>query len=298
MKIIQPKVSVIIPTYNRGKFIGAAIQSVLNQTFQDFEVVVVDDGSTDQTGDVVKAFASGKVKYVYQPNRGRSNARNHALGLAKGRYIAFLDSDDLYLPDKLALQVDYMDSHPEIGMIYTSAYCIDENGARMKDEYEATVSGWVYEHIAFFVPVTITLPTAMVRKEVFDKVGGFDEAMERFEDTDMWRRISKHYQINALHERTCLLRTHTDNILAAQDPRRISVALDYYVEKIGKEDGDVGIILRRKGIAKLYGYYGAAMMSNPAWRGMGYSFLLKGMLSWPFNLRNIARFIIHQKRKR
>lgn len=298
MKIIQPKVSVIIPTYNRGKFIGAAVQSVLDQTFQDFEVIVVDDGSTDQTGDVVQAFASEKVQYVYQPNRGRSNARNHALGLAKGRYIAFLDSDDLYLPDKLALQVDYMDSHPEIGVIYTSAYCIDENGVRTKDEYEATVSGWVYEHIAFFVPVTITLPTVMVRKEVFDKVGEFDEAMERFEDTDMWRRISKHYQINALHEQTCLLRTHMDNALVAQDPDRIAGALDYYAKKIDQEDSDVGLIMRRKGIARLYGYYGAAMMSNPAWRKMGYSFLLKGMLSWPFNLRNIARFIIYHKRKK
>lgn len=294
---MQPKVSVIIPTYNREKFIGEAIQSVLDQTFQDFEVIVVDDGSTDRTGDVVQAFASEKVQYVYQSNRGRSNARNHALGLAKGRYIAFLDSDDLYLPDKLALQVDYMDSHPEIGMVYTSAYCIDENGVRTKDEYEATVSGWVYEHIAFFVPVTITLPTVMVRKEVFDKVGEFDEAMERFEDTDMWRRISKHYQINALHERTCLLRTHIDNALAAQDPSQISGALDYYVKKIGREDSDVGIILRRKGIARLYGYYGAAMMSNQQWRARGYSLLLKGMLSWPLNLRNIARFMIYHMRK-
>ena len=274
-----------------------AVKSVLNQTFQDFEVIVVDDGSTDQTGDVVRALASEKVKYIYQTNRGRSNARNHALGLAKGRYIAFLDSDDLYLPDKLALQVDYMDSHPEIGMVYTSAYCIDENGARTKDEYEATVSGWVYEHIAFFVPITITLPTVMVRKEVLDKVGVFDEAMERFEDTDMWRRISKYYQINALHERTCLLRTHMDNSLTYQDPRRISDALDYYARKIDKEDTDVGIIMRRKGIARLYGYYGAAMMSNPAWRKIGYSFLHKGVLSWPFNLRNIARIIIFHKRK-
>jgi glycosyltransferase involved in cell wall biosynthesis len=297
MKIIRPTVSIIIPTYNRGQFIGAAVQSVLNQTFQDFEVFVVDDGSTDQTSEIVHAFSSEKVQYVFQPNRGRSNARNHALGLAQGRYIAFLDSDDLYLPDKLAYQVAYMDSHLEIGMIYTSAYCIDENGMRMQNEYKATVSGWVYKDIAFFVPVTITLPTVMARREVFEAVGGFDEAMERFEDTDMWRRISKQYQINALREQTCLLRTHTENILAAQNPQRISDALDYYVKKINDEDCDVGIITRRKGIARLYGYYGAAMMSKSAWGEMGYSLLLKGMLSWPLNLRNIARFIIYHKRK-
>jgi hypothetical protein len=122
--------------------------------------------------------------------------------------------------------------------------------------------------------------------------------MARFEDTDMWRRISKHYQINALQERTCLLRTHTDNSLAAQHPEHIAGALEYYVKKIGIEDTDVGIIMRRKGIAKLYGYYGAAMMTNPAWRKIGYSFLLKGILSWPFNLRNFARFIIYYNRRK
>jgi glycosyltransferase involved in cell wall biosynthesis len=298
MQRIQPKVSVIIPTYNRGKFIGAAVQSVLDQTFQDFEVIVVDDGSTDQTADIVQAFFSEKVQYVYQPNCGRSNARNHAIEMAKGRYITFLDSDDLYLPNKLALQIDYMDAHPEIGMVYTSAHCIDENGVRTKDEYKATISGWIYKHIAFFVPVTITLPTVMVRKEVFDKVGGFDESMARFEDTDMWRRISKYYQINALQEQTCLLRTHTDNALAAQHPEQMSGALEYYVKKIGIEDTDVGTIMRRKGIARLYGYYGAAMLTNPAWRKIGYSFLLKGILSWPFNLRNFVRLILYYNRKR
>lgn len=288
---MHPVISVIIPTYNRERYISDAIQSVLDQNFPDFEIIVVDDGSTDHTGNVVRAFQSEKIRYIYQPNYGRSKARNHALGLARGRYIAFLDSDDLYLPGKLLLQVAYMEANPEVGMIYTSARCVDEYGVPLMDNYEATASGWIYERIAFFVPVTITLPTVMVRREVFDKVGVFDVAMERFEDTDIWRRISKHYQINALSEQTCLLRTHRDNALAAQDPAKIAAALNYYVEKIGREDSDIGLILRRKGIARLYGYYGAAMRTNPTWRAMGYSFLLRAMRSWPFNLRNIARLV-------
>ncbi len=288
---MPPKVSVIIPTYNRQKFIGAAIQSVLDQTFQDFELIVIDDGSTDQTVDVIRAFSSDKIRYFYQSNRGRSNSRNHALNLAQGQYIAFLDSDDLYLSGKLELQVGYMDAHPEFGMIYTAAYCIDGDGVLLNSVYEAVVSGWIYKEIAFFVPVTITLPTVMVRREIFDKVGGFDEAMERFEDTDMWRRISRRYQIGALHERTCHLRTHLDNALAAQSPDRILTALDYYVNKIQKEDSDVGNILRRKGIAKLYRYYGEAMMNNPAWKKIGYAFLLRGVCSWPFNIRVTLRTI-------
>lgn len=286
--MIPPKVSVILPTYNREKLVGAAIQSVLDQTFQDFELIVVDDGSTDRTSEVVQSFSSSKVRYIFQSNQGRSNARNHALSLAQGQYIAFLDSDDLYLRGKLELQVAYLDKHPEFGMIYTSAFCIDKDGALLNNVYEAIVSGWIYKEIAFFVPVTITLPTVMARREVFDTVGGFDEKMERFEDTDIWRRISKRYQIGALHERTCHLRTHPDNALAAQNPDRIAAALDYYVKKIAKEDCDAGFILRRKGMAALYIYYGLAMMNIPAWRKYAYTFLLKAIRFWPFNLIRVA----------
>lgn len=281
MNDMQPTVSVIIPTYNREKFIGAAVKSVLDQTFKDFEIIVVDDGSTDGTADVVKEFSSEKIRYIYQPNQGRSRARNHALELAKGRYLAFLDSDDLYLPEKLGMQVDFMDKRPDCGMVYTSAHCIDENGNSLPHVYEARVSGWIYKDIAFFVPVTITLPTVMARREVFEVVGGFDENMERFEDTDMWRRISKTFQIGAMQTYTCLLRTHHENSLITQNPEKILAAIEYYVKKINREDVDVGWLVRRRGIAKLYTYYGGALMSIPAWRNQGYLLLLKAVRSWP-----------------
>jgi glycosyltransferase involved in cell wall biosynthesis len=286
---MQPNVSVIIPTYNREKFIGPAIQSVLDQTYQDFEVIVVDDGSTDETLNVVKQF-SEKVRYIYQPNKGRSHARNKGLSLAKGQFVAFLDSDDLYLHEKLRLQVDFMKQHKEFGMVYTSAYCIDEDGVPLQARYEADVSGWIYKHIAFFVPVTIALPTVMVRREIFESAGSFDEEMDRFEDTDMWRRISKKCQIGAMPEFTCRLRTHMDNALATQDPYKIFRALEHYVQKIHKQDTNVSVILRRKGIAKLYGYYGSAMMTDPTRRKLGYILLLRGILSWPFAFKIIVRF--------
>nr|WP_315488782.1 glycosyltransferase [uncultured Rhodoferax sp.] len=297
----SPKVSVIIPAFNRERYIGAAIQSVLDQTYQDFELIVVDDGSTDGTNEIIRKFDSIRLKLISQENRGRSNARNRALEIARGQYISFLDSDDLYLPDKLALQVAYMDAHPDSWMIYTSALCIDENGAMLGDAYEATVSGWIYREIAFFVPVTITLPTVMVRRDVFDRLGRFDETLDRFEDTDMWRRISKIYSINALAEQTCLLRTHTDNMLSAQDPHQISRALDLYVRKIQADDRDIGTIVRHKGIAKLYGYYGAAMMSNPSWRNIGYKLLFNEIRFWPFDLkvtfRTTIRFAVYYLRR-
>lgn len=260
-------VSVIIPTYNRAHFIKAAIQSVLEQTYSNLELIVVDDGSTDNTHDVVKLITDDRLLYIQQSNRGRSNARNHAISLARGKYIAFLDSDDIYLPNKIELQVNYLKNHSDVGMVYTSAYCINEQGEMLIHRYEANVSGFIYENIAFFVPVTITLPTVMTYKTVLNQVGGFDEKMHRFEDTDMWRRISKIYRINAIPEFTCLLRTHSDNALLNQNPEQISTALDYYTAKILREDQiEIDINILNRGIARLYQYYAAAFMSVPEFR--------------------------------
>lgn len=278
---MTPSVSVIIPTYNRARLIGEAIASVLAQTYADFELIVVDDGSTDDTEMVVREFTDSRLIYVKQENRGRSHARNRALNLARGRYIAFLDSDDLYLPDKLALQVRYLDSHPRVGMIYTSAYCIDYSGNALHEKYVASVSGKIYKSIAFFRPVTITLPTVMARRELFSKAGGFDERMYRFEDTDMWRRLSKETIIAALPEFTCKLRTHTDNSLAAQRPEQIIAALDYYAQKILHEDGAIGRLTLRCGLGGLYYYYGRAFLTIPKWENAGLGLLRNAFRYWP-----------------
>lgn len=278
---ICPRVSVIIPTYNRGHFIGDAIASVLSQDFADFELIVVDDGSTDQTEAAVLKFSDARVIYVRQENSGRSHARNRALALSRGGYIAFLDSDDMYLPGKLSLQVDYLDRHSSVGMVYTSAHCVDYSGNPLKDNYIASVSGWIYGSVAFFRPVTITLPTVMARRELFTLAGQFDENMHRFEDTDMWRRISKITQINALPAFTCKLRTHADNTLASQNPKQIMSALDYYVEKILREDQVIKPWTRNRGIGNLYYYYARAFLTVPEWNNLGRGLLTLSYQFWP-----------------
>ena len=287
MNLIKPMISVIIPTYNREKFIGEAIQSVLGQTYCNFEIIVVDDGSTDYTEKLVGMIIDPRLQYIRQENNGRSSARNRALKLSKGKYIAFLDSDDLYLPEKLSTQVGYLETHPDVSMIYTSAYCMDENGNPISHRYEAKASGWIYRQIAFFTPVTITLPTVMLRREVLDKVGNFDEKMHRFEDTDLWRRISKYFYIGAMSEPTCKLRTHSDNSLAAQDPHKIEEALSYYVSKIFKEDRSINFFLRCKGVSGIYLYYGRALMTRSAWASIGRKLLFRSIYYWPLNFRSI-----------
>ena len=110
----QPTVSVVIPVYNGDRYLAEAITSVLDQTYKNFELIVVDDGSTDGSAEIAKSYKQA-VLYTFQPNGGLSKARNTGLALARGKYIAFLDHDDLWLPHKLARQVTYLDSHPDVG---------------------------------------------------------------------------------------------------------------------------------------------------------------------------------------
>lgn len=286
---VGPRVSVIIPTYNRAHFVVDAVVSVLTQDFVDFELIVVDDGSTDQTDAAMAQFDDARVVYLRQENKGRSQARNRALGIARGAYIAFLDSDDMYMPGKLALQVDYLDRHADVGMVYTSAHCIDYSGRPLAEDYIASVSGWIYKSIAFFRPVTITLPTVMARRELFTRAGVFDENMHRFEDTDMWRRISKLARIDALPGFTCRLRTHAENSLAAQNPQQIVQALDYYVAKILAEDASMGVLTMRRGIGRLYYYYCRAFLTVPEWQKAGRELLARSYGYWfPLWFRQLA----------
>lgn len=278
----RPLVSVIIPTYNRAALLRDAVRSVLAQTFSDFELIVIDDGSTDGTDRMMGGFDDSRLHYLKQENQGRSAARNRALSLARGRYIAFLDSDDLYLKDKLEKQVAFMDDHPDIDMIYTSAICVDDTGRPLdKQIYTAEVEGNIYPQIAFFQPVTITLPTVMLRREVLDAVGHFDERMERFEDTDLWRRIAKRFKVGILREPTCILKTHDDNALAAQNPEKIIGAIDYYVKKILREDADIDAGFLRAGASRLYEYYGRAFLSVTGWRRFGLRLLRTAIIFQP-----------------
>ncbi len=260
-----PKVSIIIATHNRAEFLREAINSVLVQSFKDFELIIIDDGSTDDTQMMVSNLSDQRIKYFFQHNQGRSVARNAGIRIANGRYITFLDSDDLYLSNKLDLQVNYLDKHPETGMIYTSAHCIDSVGNFIKHKYMATLSGFLYNKIAFFVPLTITLPTVMIRREILLKAGAFDDKMHRFEDTDMWRRISKLARIDAIADYTCKLRTHSENVLSSQDPQNIVQSLHYYAQKILNEDNEISMSTRQVGIGNLYYHYASAMKRVQNW---------------------------------
>ena len=275
----MPRVSVIIPTYNRAAMIKRAVASVLQQTYTDFEVIVADDGSNDDTGDSLRHL-SEKVKYVFLEHGGRSYARNHALRLATGTYIAFLDSDDEFFPHTLGTQIEQLEKNLDYGMVYGQAICVNEQGEQITI-YPADASGWIYDRVAFYIPLTIILPTVMVRKSVLDRVGGFDEKMERFEDTDMWRRISKRYKIGAIQQPLCKILTHAGNALG--DPAVELRNVKYYIDKVLREDKDAGTSFKRKGAANLFHHYGVAVWhKEDCYGGPSIRFALYALRYWPF----------------
>lgn len=285
----HPQVSIIIPTYNRANLIGHAIQSVLLQDFTDFELIVVDDGSTDDTAAIVGGFSDERLIFIVQENGGRSAARNRALAQAKGQFIAFLDSDDMYVPTKLGRQVAFLRAHATFEMVYTSAECVDFDGKPLPGQrYVASAEGDIYRLVAFFRPLTITLPTVMLRREVLDRVGFFDEGLDRFEDTDLWRRVSKNHRIGAMPEVTCILRTHSDNSLESQNPEVISDAIARYVFKVFEQDADVEGKFLRYGASRLNEYYGRAFISGAGMRRYGLRLLGAAIAYAPARLPKIV----------
>lgn len=194
-----PCVSVIIPTYNRGWILKEAVESVLAQDFQNFELIIVDDGSTDNTQDVLDAYINAcdacgsKIILFKQKNRGVSAARNKGIASASGRYIAFLDSDDLWLPEKLSTQVDFFKENRDALICQTGEIWI-RNGVRVNPKKKhKKVSGMIFEHS---LSLCLVSPSAvMLERGLFDEVGVFDESLPICEDYDLWLRISCRYPI-------------------------------------------------------------------------------------------------------
>jgi glycosyltransferase involved in cell wall biosynthesis len=200
-----PRVSIIIPAYNSERYLHASLQSVLDQTYSDYEVIVVDDGSTDNTKASVLSLGA-PVHYIYQPNAGPSAARNTGLAVAKGDLICFLDADDSWTPDKLKSQVSFMDEHPEVGLVFSDEEEYDEDKVHCysllsKSAYysEIMAGGIVDRAFQRLLPENF-VPTSMVmaRRRCFETAGLFDVTLRGPEDRDMWSRIAAHFRIACL----------------------------------------------------------------------------------------------------
>jgi len=188
-----PLVSVIIPTYNRGWIIQEAIDSVLDQDFNDYELIVVDDGSEDNTLEILEAYGKA-IKVLQQGNRGVSAARNRGIEEATGRLLAFLDSDDLWLPKKLSTQVKFFENNAD-ALINQTQEIWNRNGLRVNPKKRHhKFSGMIFERS---LELCLVSPSAvMIAKDLFDTVGVFDENLPACEDYDLWLRISCRYPVH------------------------------------------------------------------------------------------------------
>ena len=209
-----PKVCVIIPAYNRAGFIRETIDSVLNQTYKNIELIVVDDGSTDDTMEILKEYGD-KLIILQHPggvNKGQSAAINLGMENAAGKYIAILDSDDLFAPEKIEKQVKYLEEHSDIGLVYANGYGVDVNGKKLYSFYD-------HSHIENSDPERVLMDcyfllpnNSLVQKSAFELAGEFDEKLRSAQDHDMAIRLAEVAKLGYLDEYLFSYRRHKDSI--------------------------------------------------------------------------------------
>jgi glycosyltransferase involved in cell wall biosynthesis len=233
---VMPCVSVVIPTYNRAQLVQDAIRSVLQQTYTHFELIVVDDGSTDDTREQVAAFQRDpRVRYIYQENRGLSAARNAGIRAAQGEYIALLDSDDLWLPAKLEEQMNLLATDGGADVVYCDLREIDLAGNVLSAVWQRPPSlGTLYEDLMYGNVITGSGSSVLVRAKCFAQVGLFDEALAACEDQDLWRRMSlAQRKFVYLDQVLVHIRRHAANM--QNDLSRMARARLQYLEKLRLE---------------------------------------------------------------
>jgi glycosyltransferase involved in cell wall biosynthesis len=240
----MPKVSIIIPTYNRADMIGDAIQSVLEQVCTDWELIVVDDGSVDNTRQAVESFSDPRIRYIYQENKGLPGARNTGIRASTGEYIAFLDSDDLFLPEKLKLQAAVLNQNPETGLVASGWTEVDAQHRPVRTLQPwrlgrgLRLSDWLYS-----CPFNVL--TVLVRREWLDRVGLFDEQQYYVEDWDLWLRLAYARCRMAWEPAVVCLRTiHEGNMV--HNAARMSEGLFRMFTKFFEQPGLPEVILHQR----------------------------------------------------
>jgi glycosyltransferase involved in cell wall biosynthesis len=284
-------VSVVIPAYNASTYLGAALQSVASQDYRPLEVILVDDGSTDNTREVVESFRLDGLYYIQIPNSGGpARPRNTGIQSARGKYIFLFDSDDTMLPEKISRSVKALDSVPHVGLLFTDFQCIGEDGNAMEgafldnfpyfralEKQEAgpnlfvirkgvAYDGLVHENF-------IGTSSAVVPREIFTVVGGFDEELRNSDDRDMWFRISRRYDIGFL-DRVCHRYLVREGSVFRRDaretaPSRIAVFENQLKLEIPWQQKR----RLRRWIARNYNAMGHACRAHGDWRGAIHSYV-------------------------
>jgi glycosyltransferase involved in cell wall biosynthesis len=267
-------VSIVLPTFNRARLIRRAIQSILDQTYVNFELIVVDDCSKDETERVVKSFPDRRIRYLrHEENKGAVAARNTGIMAARGEYVAFQDSDDEWLPQKLYKQMNAFNSAPlNLGVVYTSYWLIDNGTITYAPPLDCVKQTEGYIHTSLLVTNFVNAPTAVVRRECFEKAGMF-ESLPRLQEWGLWLRISKYYEFKHINEPLIKAYRQPDSI--SRNMKALIVARKYILSKyfeeisekpklLSKHYFEIGTLLCLNAeIAEGRKYFFRAMQANP-----------------------------------
>jgi len=273
-----PQVSVIIPCFNREKYIQETVNSVLNQTYPNIEIVCVDDGCTDGTREILDSYGE-KIRVFEHPgrvNKGQSAAINLGIQKSESDYVAILDSDDLFAPEKIEKQVKYLEDHPVVGYMYTNGYAIDKNGDTL---YKTFTDGYIAPGDPETVLLECPLGTPsgyLVRRVVYERAGYFDESLRSSQDHDMAIRLAEIAEIGYLDEALWYKREHSDSLSSLQSERRWRMG--FLILKKACERYPYSFLIRRRRRAILHFRLAQCMVKKGNYLAAGIHFSLAGLL--------------------
>jgi|SRR5579871_175986 len=283
----MPKVDVIIPAYNASRYLPFAIESVMAQTFEDWRILLVDDGSTDNIDETVSPYTKQlgpKLKYVKQTNAGLPAARNTAIRNSSAEFLALLDADDVWLPCRLSESLRSFENRPQVGLSHGFISRIDQEGmiidtfARRHKHAEGRIAPYIYMR-----RVDLPCPTITFRRSCVDDVGLFDESLRATEDRDLWVRIALRYEVALVPKVIALYRTSPNSMTT--DPDRMLKAQWQFIEKHYGSPG-CGMIARRVALSRAYKQRAETLgIRRQPWAAVCSS--LRALAFYPFDIGSI-----------
>ncbi len=230
---MNSKVSVIMSVYNGERFLSESIESILNQTFNDFEFIIINDGSTDSTEKILESYNDSRIKVSNQKNVGLTKSLNKAIKLSNGKYIARMDADDNALPERFQKQVNFLDVHTDIGMIGTYNMVIDEQGKVIEKKRYPVSDNELRIALIRYNPFLHA--SVMIRKEVFEIVGLYNENKIRGQDYELWFRIANHFKLANIQEILMSQRWRGDNISLLNESEQYRISINTRLEVIKRK---------------------------------------------------------------
>jgi glycosyltransferase involved in cell wall biosynthesis len=283
----MPRVSVIVPSYNAARFLPASLDSVIAQTYEDWEIIVVDDGSSDDTADVLACYQSrlkDKLRCIRKANGGPSAARNAGIRVAQGEIVALLDADDIWLPSRLSRSVEELDRDPEVGLVHARVARISVQGVVINEPFADSkylagrIAPYIYTRRAHIMCVTVTF-----RRCAVDADDAFDERLRAAEDRDLWFRIAQTFKVAYIDEILAQYRISPASV--SKDSRRMVAADLTFVEKHYRAGSCTGL-QRRQALATIYREAGNLLFKSAGARASLSSYL-RSVSYDPFSALNV-----------